>query len=124
LPMSPDAELFSDAQRRSIGVCLSQLDEHLRTLRGVGVDHSMLGQIEHALEAFAEATGAKRPQPSRNALKATLVQMLVLEEELRPRRMTAYGELSDEAARVLDANVHALVDLTQALIAQIESTMR
>lgn len=122
--MSPDADFFTDAQQHSIGVCLSQLDEHLRTLRGVGVDHSTLGRIEQTLEAFAEATGARRPQPPRNTLNATLVQMLVLEEELRPRRMTAYGELSDEAARVLDANVQALVGLTQALIAQIESAKR
>jgi hypothetical protein len=118
--MSAEAERFSEAQQHSIGVCLSQLGEHLRTLRGFGIQSTPLAQIERELEAMAQATGARRPKPPRNALNATLVQMLVLEEELRPRRMTAYGALSDDAARMLDAHVQRLVDLTQALIDQLQ----
>jgi hypothetical protein len=116
--MSEGIELFPDAHRHSFGVYQSQLGEHVRTLRSFGADGSTLEQIERVLEAFAEDTGTNRPQPPRNALNATLVQMLVLEEELRPRRMTAYGSLSDEAARLLDTHVQRLIDLTQTLIAQ------
>ena len=68
----------------------------------------------------SHASARKRPQPPRSALNATLIQLLVLEEELRPRRMTAYGALSDEAAHVLETHVQRLVDLTQTLITQHE----
>lgn len=122
--MSAAPELFSEAQRGSIGVCVSQLGEHLRALRGFAIDGAALDRIELELEAMAAATGARSPQPPRNARNATLVQMLVLEEELRPRRMTAYGSLSDDAARVLDQHVQRLVDLTQALITQTEGPSR
>jgi hypothetical protein len=118
LPMPDRAELFTDAQRHSIGGCVSQLGEHLHTLRGFGLDDRALTQLEQVLEAFADDTGAKRPQAPRNALNATLIQMLVLEEELRPRRMTAYGALSEDAAHVLDTHAQRLVDLTHALIDQ------
>jgi hypothetical protein len=122
--MSAAPELFSVAQRGSIGVCVSQLGEHLHALRGFGIDGAALDRIELELAAMAAATGARRPQPPRNALNATLVQMLVLEEELRPRRMTAYGSLSGDAARVLDGYVQRLVNFTQALIAQAEGPPR
>jgi hypothetical protein len=46
--------------------------------------------------------------------------MLVLEEELRPRRLAAYGAVDPEAALLLDAHVQELVDLTNALIARLE----
>jgi hypothetical protein len=122
--MSAEAQLFNEAQQRSIGVCVSQLREHLGALRGFGIDGAALARIGLELDSMATATGARRPQPPRNALNATFVQMLVLEEELRPRRMTAYGELSDDAARLLDGHVQRLVDLTQALITQTEGPPR
>jgi hypothetical protein len=46
--------------------------------------------------------------------------MLVLEEELRPRRVRGYGPLDDEAAAVLDEHVQRLVDETNRLIARLE----
>jgi hypothetical protein len=116
--MSDDSELFTDAQRHSIGVCVSQLGEHVRTLRSFGVGGPTLAQLEQALDEFADEAGAKKPQPPRNVLNATLVQMLVLEEELRPRRMTSYGPLSEDAAHTLDGHVQRLVDLTSTLIAR------
>lgn len=122
--MSHGSELFTEAQQHSIGVCLSQLGEHLRTLRGFGISDAPLAQLERALEQFADETGATKPQPPRNVLNATLVQMLVLEEELRPRRMTAYGSVSDAAASILDTHVQTLIDLTQALIAQLQQVGR
>lgn len=120
---TPDnADQFTEAQRHSIGVCVSQLGEHLRTLRNLGIESASLTPLEHALDLLADETGAKKPQPPRNAVNATLVQMLVLEEELRPSRMTAYGDVSDAAARILDAHVQRLVELTDTLISRTQQT--
>ena len=104
----------------SIGVCLAQLRELAHTVRSQGVDGDRLDRIEAAIEAMAAATGARRPTPPRNALGAALAQMLVLEEELRPRRLAAYGALEPDAARALDRHVQRLVDLTVELIADTE----
>lgn len=104
----------------SIGVCLAQLRELVHTIRSQGVDGDRLDRIGEAIEAMATATGARRPSPPRNALGAALAQMLVLEEELRPRRLAAYGALEPDAARVLDRHVQQLVDLTVELIADTD----
>jgi hypothetical protein len=44
----------------------------------------------------------------------------VLEEELRSRRMTGYGPLTEEAAGILDTHVQRLVDLTNDLIDDVQ----
>lgn len=119
-----EAHSFSEAHRRSIGVTLARIDEHLQTLRGLGLAVEHLDRIAQELEATAAATGARRPQPPRNVLNATLVQMLVLEEELRSRRMRGYGPLDEAAAALLDEHVQRLIDETNRLIAHLERTDR
>jgi hypothetical protein len=111
---------FSEAHRNSIGVALSQLAELLAVVRRAGLAEPHIGLIEEQIEATARATGARRPRPRHGALNAALVQMLVLEEELRSRRMTGYGPLTEDAAGILDANVQRLVDLTNDLIDDVQ----
>ena len=111
---------FSDAQRRSIGVCLTQLRELGRTIRSYEVGAAQLERIDEAIDAMAAATGARPPSAPRNALNAALAQMLVLEEELRPRRLSAYGAIDADAEALLDAYVQQLVDLTSELISEVE----
>jgi hypothetical protein len=112
----PGPHLFTAAQRHSIGVAVKQLLELVEAARGLGVDGEALDELEQALERFALAAGAGMPPPPpRNRLNAVLVQMLVLEEELRPRRLAAYGDVDPEAAMLLDEHVQRLVDLTNAL---------
>ena len=118
--MAAEAEIFSAAQRSSLGVCVAQLSDLAQTLRGYGVVSVQLGQLEQALESLARATGAQKPRPPRNRLNAALAQMLVLEEELRPRRLAAYGAISPDAARILDEHVQRVVDLTNALLAELQ----
>jgi hypothetical protein len=64
--MGDDSDLFTDAQRHSIGVCVSQLGEHVRTLRGFGLSGPNLDKFEQALDEVADEAGAKKPQPPRN----------------------------------------------------------
>ena len=119
--MAAEPAAFSAGQRASIGVCVAQLSTLTQTLRGYGVVSEQLDQLEQALESLARATRAQKPRPPRNRLNAALAQMLVLEEELRPRRLTAYGTMHPDAARILDEHVQRLVDLTSALIAELQS---
>jgi hypothetical protein len=119
--VSTGPELFSAAQRTSIGVCLSQFAELVQVVRGFGVEAEELDEVDREIESFTRATGARRPPPPRNALNAALAQMLVLEQELRPRRLRNYGEVGPEAERVLDAHVEQLVELTNALIARLQA---
>jgi len=114
------AETFSDAQRTSIGVCLTQLRELGRTIRSYAVGAAQLERIGEAIDAMAAATRARPPSAPRNALNAPLAQMLVLEEELRPRRLSAYGTIDANAEALLDAHVQQLVDLTSELISEME----
>ncbi|HXH96511.1 MAG TPA: hypothetical protein VNH40_04805, partial [Gaiellaceae bacterium] len=106
------------------GVTLARIDEHLQTLRGLGLAGEHLDRVALELEATATVTGARRPEPPRNALSATLVQMLVLEEELRSRRMRGYGPLDAAAAAVLDEHAQRLIDETNRLIAHLERADR
>jgi hypothetical protein len=115
-------DLFSAAQRTSIGVCITQLLELTQAVRGYGVRADELDQVDQALEALAGATGARKAPPPANRLNAALVQMLVLEEGLRPRRLAAYGPVDPEAARILDDHVQRLVDLTNTLIDRLKET--
>ena len=110
------AATFSDAQRRSIGVCLAQLRELSRTIRSYDVGTVQLHRIDEATDGMAAATGAHRPRAPRNALNTALAQMLVLEEELRPRRLSAYGTIDTDAEALLGGHVQQLVDLTNELI--------
>jgi hypothetical protein len=112
-------DVFSEAQRNTIGVSLKHLGDLVQTLRGLGVHAGELGELERALESLAEDTGARLPAPPPNQVNATLVRMLVLEEELRPRRLAAYGDVDPEGGRILEAHVDELVDLTRALIARL-----
>lgn len=112
------AESFSDAHRRSIGVCLAQLRELSRTIRSYDVGAAQLQRIDEAIDAIVAATGARRPSVPRNGLNAALVQMLILEEELRPRRLSAYGTVDADGEALLDAHVQQLVDLTNELLSK------
>lgn len=123
-PPIADADSFSEAYRRSIGVTLARIGEQLQTLRGLGLAEERLAPIARELDATAAATGARRPEPPRNMLNATLVQMLVLEEELRSRRMRGYGPLEEAAAALLDEHVQRLIDETNRLIAHLERAGR
>lgn len=116
----PDSDLFSVAQRGSIGVCIAQLSELLQTVRSFRVEPELLDELEDALQSLEQATEARRPAPPRNRLTAALVQMLVLEEELRPKRLSAYGAVQPEAAIVLDQHIERLTDLTNAVIDRLE----
>jgi len=115
-----EPELFSDAQRRSIGVCITLLSELTQAVRSYGAGGAQLPRIEETLASLAAATGAHRPGRAENRLNAALAQMLVLEEELRPKRLTAYGDLAPEAADILDRHVQQLVELTGELIAELQ----
>jgi hypothetical protein len=121
--VSGDPELFSAAQRTSIGVCVTQLSELAQAVRGYGVRAGELDQLEHAFDALAGATSARKAPPPANRLNAALAQMLVLEEELRPRRLAAYGTVDPEAARILDEHVQRLVDLTNTLIDRLQKAI-
>ena len=118
--MSTNPETFSPAQRSAIGSGLTILKECLATLRGLKVDAERLDQIELGIEAMRAATGAEVTPPPRNTLNATLVQMLVLEEELKPSYIRNYGELNDRASSTLEQHVERLTRLTEELIASIE----
>lgn len=114
---SPPEPQFPEAYRRSIGVTLARLEELVRTARGYGLAAEGLARIETELAATAEATAARRPRPPRNVVGAVLVQMLVLAEELRPRRLAGYGTIDSDAATVLERHAQRLVDLTNEVIA-------
>lgn len=122
--MSDEPALFSDAHRRSIGVCIAQLSELTRSIRAYGVGSEQIPRIEQTLTSLAEATNAHRPVRPQNQLNAALAQMRVLEEELRPKRLRAYGALVPEAADILDRHVQQLVDLTNDLIDDIQEPDR
>lgn len=111
---------FSEGQRRSIGVCVGQLEELCEALRRYGVDAARLDRIEAALGELEVATAARRPSPPKNAVMGALSQMRVLEEEMRPRRMASYGDLSEASAAVLDRHVQHLADLTTGLMDELE----
>ncbi|HZQ80717.1 MAG TPA: hypothetical protein VFB25_01935 [Gaiellaceae bacterium] len=111
---------FTDAQRGSIGVCVSQLEELVDTLRRLGVQSSWLDEIASAVCDLEHATDARRPAPPKNAAKAAVSQMRVLEEELRPPRMRAYGDLSEASAQLLDRHIQRLATLTSLLDSEIE----
>jgi hypothetical protein len=116
----PDSDLFSVAQRGSIGVCIAQLSELLQTVRSFRVEPELVEELEETLQSLERATEARLPAPPRNRLTAALVQMLVLEEELRPKRLSAYGAVQPEAAIVLDQHIERLTDLTNAVIDRLE----
>ena len=118
--MSAHGSLFTDAQRGSFGVCVTQLEELVQALRGYGVASTRLDAIGAAIKELESATAAQRPRVPANRIGAALAQMLVLEEEMRPRRMAAYGEITPSAARILDEHVQRLVDLTTELIGELE----
>lgn len=111
--------LFSDAQRGSIGVCVTQLEEFVHALRGYGVGSPLLAELELAIGALETATDARRPRVPKNRVPAALAQMRVLAEELRPRHMAGYGEVSPAAAAVLDARVGRLVELLDLLTSEV-----
>jgi hypothetical protein len=115
-------ESFSEAQRHSIGVCLSQLRELLATVRAHGGAERTLARIEDEIDAMAVATDARRPAAPRNVVSAALAQMLVLAAELRARRLAAYGALEPEAASLLDNHAQQLTDLTNELIEELRAT--
>lgn len=113
--MTEDDPLFTDAQRGSIGVCVSQLEELVRALRSFGVVSPLLVELERAVGELEASTGARRPRPPRNRIAGTLAQMRVLEQELRPRHLAGYGAVSPAAAAILDEQVGRLAELTEAL---------
>jgi hypothetical protein len=49
-----------------------------------------------------------------------LSQMRVLEEEMRPPRMVAYGDLPAASAELLDRLVQTLADLTNQLMDELQ----
>jgi len=110
---------FTDAQRTSIGVCASQIEELVAALRRLGVRSTRLEAIEAAVHELETAAGARRPEPPRNAAGAAVTRMRVLVEELRPSRLVAYGELDPAAAGLLDGYVQRLADLTAELRAEL-----
>ena len=114
-----DEALFSDAQRGSIGVCVTQLEELVHALRGYGVGSPLLAELELAIGELESATDARRPRVPKNRVPAGLAQMRVLAEELRPRHMAGYGEVSPAAAAVLDARVGRLVELLDLLTSEV-----
>jgi len=118
--MTDEELVFSDGQRRSIGVCVSQLEELVENLRRYGIAAALLTPISAALDELETATKARRPAPPRNAVMGALSQMRVLEEEMRPRRMTAYGDLSATSAELLERHVQRLADLTEHLMDELE----
>ena len=111
--------LFTDAQRGSIGVCVTQLEEVVHALRGYGVASPLLAELELAIGELEAATDARRPRAPKNRAPAALAQMRVLAEELRPRHMAGYGEVSPNAAAVLDARVSRLVELLDLLTSEV-----
>jgi hypothetical protein len=111
--------MFTEAQRDSIGVCVSQLDELVESLKRLGVAPERLAPITAAIEDLEAATAAHRPAPPKNAVLGALSQMRVLEEEMRPSRMAAYGDISAASAAVLDRHVQKLADLTDQLIGSL-----
>jgi hypothetical protein len=119
-----ERELFTEAQRRSIGVCVAQLSELTQAVRGFGVGSAQLARIEETLASLAEATNARRPERAGNRLDAVLAHMLVLEEELRPQRLRAYGAVDPDGARILDRHVRQLVERTNELIAELRGAGR
>jgi len=110
-----DEPVFTEAQRGSIGVCVTQLEELLHALRGFGVASPLLAELQLAIGELEATTGARRPRPPKNRVQAALAQMRVLTEELRPRRMAGYGEVTPGAAAVLDARLGRLIELLDAL---------
>jgi len=122
--MAPERGLFTESHRRSIGVCVAQLGEALATIRSHVGSAESIARIQAEIASLAAATGAHRPGGPHNPVNAALAQMLVLEEEMRPRRMRAYGDLGEEASRILDEHVQRLVDATRELIREIEELPR
>jgi hypothetical protein len=114
------ADGLTDAHRGSIGVALARLAELADSVRAAGVGGGGLEALEQEIEAMARATGARQPAPPQGTLQATLVQMLVLGEELRARRLRAYGQLGEDVARVVDEHAQRLVELTHDLIDELE----
>ena len=110
---------FTEAQRGSIGVCVTQLEELVHALRGFGVASPLLAELQLAIGELEAATGARRPGAPKNRVPAALAQMRVLAEELRPRHMAGYGEVTPTAAAVLDARVGRLVELLDALASEL-----
>ena len=122
--MPEEKPWFSDGQRRSIGVCVSQLEELCESLGRYGISAARLAPIQEAVNALEVATEARRPAPPKNAVMGALAQMRVLEEEMRPRRMASYGELSATSAELLDRHVQQLADLTSRLMDELEQAKR
>lgn len=122
--MAEQTPTFSEGQRHSIGVCVSQLEELCEALRRYGIDQAHLDPIEAAIGELETATDARRPAPPKNAVMGALSQMRVLEEEMRPQRMAAYGDVSAVSAEVLDRHVQHLADVTIRVMDELERAKR
>jgi hypothetical protein len=72
-----DADSFTDAHQRSIGVALKLFDDLISSVRTDGLEDESLSALQAAVAEIAEITGAKAPRPKRNELHAKLAQMLV-----------------------------------------------
>jgi len=110
---------FTDAQRTSIGVCVAQLEELVDALRRLGVHDERVDRVSATAARLATATQARKPAGPKNAVRAALTQMRVLEEELRPSRLSAYGELSAASAELVDGYVDELAALTTSLLEEL-----
>jgi hypothetical protein len=110
---------LTDAQRRSIGVVLSQIEELMESARRNGASDEALAHLGRVVEEVRASSRAIRPRRPRNVLNATIAQMRVLAEELRPQRLRGYGPLDEPAAGAVDRSVQRLEAAVVALYPQL-----
>jgi hypothetical protein len=111
----PGALALTDAQRHSIGVVLSQIEELMADARRHGAPDEALGHLARVVEEVRASSSAIPPLPPRNVLNATIAQMRVLAEGLRPQRLRGYGPLDEATAGAVDRSVERLEAAVVAL---------
>ena len=104
---------LDEAHRRAIGSRLGRLVELMAELRRLDPPADSLAELESSVRRFAEETRAVLPAAPPHRREALLAEALVLAHELEPRRLQAYGKLTEQQADFLHSEASRLAELIE-----------
>ncbi len=114
----------NDDHRRAIGIRLAGLEEQVRRVHAETGDLEELTALRRTIDNMRTSMGVDRRETSGNVVATAVAFMLLDVEELRPQRLSDYGELDHAVAQLLDDYARRLEEIVAALAQRLERGSR
>jgi MoxR-like ATPase len=111
-------------QHTALGIRLDRAEELVDELRGMGLGGDTLERIAEIVARIRERTGAHHERPPMHRARGAATELAELAAEIQPRRLKAYGDLSDGAEKYLREETERLVELVYRLMDEVEFGQR